>query len=38
MLIKVYHPVKDDRIVNRHVLKVYYVSVTELQATEMMGN
>ena len=25
----VYHPGKDDSIVNRHALRVYYMSVTE---------
>lgn len=37
MLIKIYHPVKENSIVNRHAMRVYYVPVTELGARDMMG-
>lgn len=36
MLIKIYHPVKDDSIVNRHAVRVHYASITELGARDMV--
>lgn len=32
MLIKFYHPVKDDSTINNHALRVYYMSAIELGA------